>query len=283
MVKSADPRDTSNKAAAGETSLRFPLNEDLPMTTRLKFTTYSRFDPSLIPMEIVSTLITLPIPLSIPDNTNIKQGNLDIGALGMLGNDELAGLKRSYDMWDSSIISEGIEFGHSVMKQSMEGMDKAFQVSGLKGLALAPIIGDANRERAQLFAGIVQNPHTNLIFEGVSLKSYNLVWRLSPRSQAESDQLQQIVDTIKMRIHPEEAFGGYALDYPDLVTVEFTGPAEKYLPKIHKSMVSNFMVSQGSGNGLNFYKSGAPIEYELTLSLTELSIITRETLREDGR
>jgi hypothetical protein len=119
-------------------------------------------------------------------------------------------------------------------------------------------------------------------FEGVNLKSYTLVWRLSPRSQQESDQLKAIIDLIKMRTHPAEVLEGFALDYPDLIFVTFTGAAAEYLPIMHKAMVTNFQVNYGNGSGLSLFKSGAPTDIEIALTIQEINIITRTTLENDA-
>ena len=57
----------------------------------------------------------------------------------------------------------------------------------------------------QSFAGVIKNPHTTIVFNGVNLRAINLEWRMSARTQQETDIIKSIQDTIKLRAHPEEA------------------------------------------------------------------------------
>ena len=97
-----------------------------------------------------------------------------------------------------------------------------------------------------------------------------------------SSKTGEIIDTIKERIHPEEAVEGYALEYPDLVYVDFEGEAKEYLPKFYRSFISEVTVNNSSGEGMSFYKSGAPVTVELGIRFNETNIITRNVLR-DGQ
>lgn len=278
MVISTNPNVTRGSSAGTESVLRFPLTEDLSIGTRLRFCSYNRFTPGEEPIENQTALISLPLPMSIADSSNIKTTMTDLGpVIGMM---DPSLLNKMYN-GPIEVFKDALEIGTSLTTDALKNMEQTFKVSGLKALALAPFLSDSQKSTLGVFAGVVSNPHTNLIFEGVNLKSHSFTWRLSPRSLQESNALKQIVDELKMRSHPEEAFGGFALDYPDLVYVSFTGPTANYLPKIHKAMITGVQVNTGSGNGLAFYSSGAPTEHEINISMTEINIITRKTLRED--
>lgn len=275
-----DPNATRNRAANTEKSLSYPIGEDLPMTTRMKFVTYHRFDPAVTGQEITSTLITLPLPMNIADRSGIKTSSQD---LWTIGNVDLSHLTKGIDMASWDTLKNAWETGTSLATDSLKRMDDHFKTSALKALALSPVLGDDTRRSLSGLAGVVQNPHTNLVFEGVQLRRHSFTWRMSARSQQESDRIKEISDLIKQRSHPAEAFRGFALDYPDLVYVEFTGDAGKYLPKIRKSMIDEVDIkTTGSGGGISMYKSGAPVEVELTVSMQEINIVTRDQLEADG-
>jgi len=279
MATSSDPNVTSGKANSAETSLSFPLNEKLEHSTRLRFVKYSRTAPNANGSEDTTAMLTLPLPISIPDSYSIRTtGTFDQGVYAML---DLANLEKAKDV--ATAAAEAISAGTALVTDNLKMMEESFKANALKALALSPLmIADDVKTNLQIAAGVVTNPHTTLVFDGVNLKQYSLTWRMSPRSLQESEALNRIINTMKMCSHPEEAFGGYALDYPDLVYVEFSGTSAQYLPKFHKSMVNNVMINYGGGNGMTFYKSGAPVEVEITLSLMEVRIITRKVLREDG-
>lgn len=279
MTTSNDPNKTSGRVNGSIKSLSFPLNETLSTACRLQFVSYSRDEPSSSPSENATALISLPIPFSIPDNSNFAIPSFDLGKLGAVDSRplvEAAGI--------GSFFTETLNTGKEIVMRDIENFATANKTSALRALAISPLadtvsLGNGNAVRH--FAGIVENPHTTIMFEGVNLKSFTLTWRLSPRSQEESEILRDIIETIKLRAHPEEIFHRVALDYPDLVYVNFTGSPAKFLPVFHRSIITNIMVNPTTGNGASFYRNGAPTEIEMTISFQEVRIVTRNLLRED--
>lgn len=279
MATSTNPNATRGRASGITDSLAFPLGESLPAGTRLKFQTYSRFNPADSARQITTTIISLPLPTSIPDSSEIQTGGYDLGRLGAM---DLNALNQAIDLRSTEPLERAWEAGKSLAVDSIRRMEDSFKVSALKGLALNPFISDEKRAPFGLLGGVIQNPHTNLTFQGINLKRHSWSWRFSPRSQQESDALQNIINTIKLRIHPEESFARFALDYPDTVEVEWVGPPKNYLPVINKAMVTNFEVSGGTGDQIPMYKSGAPIVLDFRISIQEINIITRNKLREQN-
>jgi len=276
MTTSTNPNATSGRLNNSQEVLTFPLNEDLPRYTRLRFIKYSRFSPNVDPTETTTAIINLPLPISFSDTTSMRMSSIDLGSFGAV---DLSKLNQSLSGIDS--MSAAVELGQSVISDQIKKVEENFKISTLRGLALMPIMSDDKRRLFQLGVGVVNNPHATMIFEGVNLKGYNLTWRLSPRSHSEAEALQNIINTLKMRSSPEETFEGFALDYPDLCYVEWAGDVANYFPKMHKAFVNEVMVNVGAGNGIAFYKSGAPTEQEISIRLTEVRLVTRNVLRED--
>lgn len=279
MTTSNDPNKTSGRVQNAVISLSYPLNEVVSTSVRLRFVKYTRDEPSHGATLDTTAIITLPMPFSIPDNSSFAIPSLD---LGRWGNINTGGLNNTSGAWNT--ITEAVDQGVGALTKEIQGMRTANKTSGLRALALSPMAGkiptiDANGVRH--FAGITENPHTTIAFEGVNLKSFTFSWRLSPRSNEEAEVVRRIVERIKIQTHPEEALRGIALDYPDLVYVDFTGTPQDYLPKFHRSIVTNIMFNPSTGTGPTFYKSGAPTESELTVSFQEVRIVTRNLLRED--
>jgi hypothetical protein len=266
-VSSTNPNDTSGRASGSYTTLTYPLSESLEKGTILRFIQYERAIPSSNAENKITSIINLPVPMNIPDNTAINIKDFSGAA-----------------MWANA--AEAVKFlgGDNVVdkvKQQFEGFDAkklpkdAARIAALSGLAL----NDDRANIASIVGGVIRNPHTTMYFDGMVVKAYNLSWRLSARSKAESDAINNIINTVKMRISPEEAYSGIGLDYPDLVFVEFKGDIKNYLPKYQKSFVTNFTVAVEGGGGLVFYKGGAPVDVEIQMSFQELNIQTRNILR----
>lgn len=261
---SNDPNVTSGRGNRTVSNLTFPANELLSKRTVLRFEEYNRNTPSSGVSSTTTAIINLPLPMQIPDIMSMKAETYDL--------DFTENMATLYDAASGSSLSDLAE----KFKGSFNGSTNK---NIARAIALAPIVvNDDRRKQAGIVGGVVKNPHTTAFFDGVNLRSYMLNWRFSPRSQQESDTLRSIIDTIRERIHPEETLGGYALDYPDLVYVDFEGESKEYLPKFYRSFISEVSVNSSVGEGMAFYKSGAPIYIELGLRLNETNIITRNVL-----
>lgn len=275
---SSDPNQTSGRANKATPSYSYPLNESLANMTRLRFVEYNRFTPSDPGQEQTTALVTLPLPITIPENYSLKTNNtVDLGIYGNINQKNFNSIR---DIWNKGINAEDItKVGSSMTTDMLKSRrfpgDKL--VAGIAALGRDTGIGQA----AETFVGITQNPHTTIMFDGVNLRGINLEWRMSPRSQEESTALKNIFDTVKMRAHPAEIGQGYALNYPDLVYVEFDGPVAEYLPKFQKAFINNINVTPDApGGSLSLFKSGAPVTYSFQLSMMELSILTRNSIAE---
>ena len=272
---SVDPNQTSGKENNPISSISYPVSENLPMQTRLRFVEYNRFTPSDPGQDETTSIVSLPLPITVPDNYGILTNgtNLDI-----YGNINQKMYNNAVDIINNGINAESItKLGNSINAESLQSKrfpgDKL--VAGIAALGNNSSIGQA----AQALTGIIQNPHATVMFNGVALRNINLEWRVSPRSQADSDALHNVFNTIKLRAHPEEIGDGYALNYPDLVYVEFTGKASKYLPKFQKAFINNINITPDAPAGsMSLFKSGAPVIYTMQLSMTEISILTRNIL-----
>lgn len=275
-----DPNQSSGRASTAISNFTFPLDETPTMKTRMTFMRYSRLTPASEMTLQPSAIITLPLPLSIPDNLSLKIGQDDLGAYGNL---DIGKLRQAHSQYGvAGMANEALNQGVSVFRDAVnqyagnDGFMKA-----IHDLAVAPGIADSRSDLtrfAQRTVGVVVNPHTNSFFEGVNLRSYQLSWRLAPKSAAEAQAIHNIKTLIKARALPTMSINKYALDYPDLVDVEFVGDSSKYLNKYYRSFINDFTASPGNGNGLSFFEDGSPTEIELTLRLTELNIITRESI-----
>jgi hypothetical protein len=279
MALNENPNNTSGKESKSAVSLTFPLNESLSSSTRLRFVKYDRFNPWDTTAETHQATITLPLPTTVPENYSLNIGTTDLGMFGNINN------KNSDRL--GSLASETSGIGKQIKALTDAGIAGATEIVKSKNFSIAAAIkgigtisGADTTDAVQAFTGIVQNPHTTVMFNGVGLRTINLEWRFSPRSAEESQALREIYNTIKMRSHPEELSAGLALNYPDLVYIEFAGKAAPWLPKFQKAFISNFNITPDSSGGMALFNSGAPAIYNMQLSAIELSVLTRTTLNE---
>lgn len=267
-----DPNKTSGRAMKSPDNLKFPLTENPAYTCKLRFVKYDRLVSMLTGVETNTAVITLPMPMGTPDTSSIKTGSTyDMGSFGNLKPEQLQKLL-------DGNFADAVSVGVTELTDKIQLGFSSIKENAVKGLALAPGISDNIRTKAEIMGGVITNPHTTLLFEGVNLKSFHLEWRLSPRTPEEARAIDAICKRIKYAAHPDEMLNGYALNYPDLCYVEFTGDAAKFLPKYQRAFISNLVVTPDAPAGAAFFKDGAPISTTIQISFTELNIVTRQVL-----
>lgn len=289
-IKSDNPENTSGKLNKPVKSLTYPLNETLSATTRLRFVEYSRFNPSNDVSERTTAVITLPLPVTVPENYSIATQQADLGIYGNISKDSMEVAKEYLSQGLSKIgdqaATEFTDATRAAIQGEMEGLgvvaaainSNRFKL-GRSLLGLGAWLASRDVQQAVTAnLGVIRNPHTALMFEGVGLRQINLEWRFSPRSEDESRTLRQIQNTIKSKMHPAELLHGFALDYPDLVYIEFNGKPSEYLPKFEKALITNFNMTPDSSGGMALYKSGAPVSYNMQLTAVEISVLTRDII-----
>lgn len=246
----------------------FPANEP-KLYTRITFHKYIRPNPRSNAKIETHGYIRLPLPVELTDNYNTKvNGNVDLDLTASLLGGNLSG--------------KGFVDGLIESRRGARGIMQVLSETGLSIAALLPTSADTNFGRlAQAELGVVRNPHTTAIFEGVNLRQHSLSFRISPQNQKEADQIRNIIEQIKKRMHPNLNPSGFALEYPDIVSVSFEGIDRKMAPMIRRSFITAFTPNY-AGQGFVAFYNGAdraqPVDIILSMQLQELEIVTKEVI-----
>lgn len=259
-----------------------------PNYCQLQFAQYSRQNPSSLTTENRTGTVNLPMPENLVENYGIKYTGSD---LGLFGGD----LSKTYEKIQAE-ISNAWEKGRSIVNdirntngdagagsQVLNEIKNAFgSLSShdlwAKAIAFTPrTLWDTQIGRAiAANVGVIPNPHLTAIFEGMTLRPFTFNWRFSPRSQAESTTLNNIINFLRVRALPSYTAktDKYALDYPDEVYITY--PTTTFLETPKKSVITNIAVDRSGGGQMAFYQGGAPVFITMSLSLMEVEIRTRE-------
>lgn len=242
--------------------LAFPLQEP-QYYTRIALRKYER-TPGTQPTVTLSSSIRLPLPLGLHDSFNMDVSSPAFELLGNNPTDVLTAGKSQLEAFETEAKA-----GSMSISRIGEIVTQA--------TALAPGASDTLIGRfAQSATGQVRNPHLTTIFEGVRPKTYQFVWKMSPKSADEARALNRIVEHIKTYMHPKIIAGGFALEYPYLATVEFVNLPSVLMPNVNDSFITRLDVN-GAGTGTPaFYKDGQPISVEIGLAFQEINIQTRD-------
>ena len=178
-IISDNPQQTSGRAKLGQKTLSYPVSEVLSSSTRLRFVEYNRFSPSDTNSENTTAIINLPMPTIVPENYSFDIGTHQLGNYGNINNsnwDKIQQIDKNTDWANADSI---LKFGQAAATESIKS--RQFNVmSALGGIGAAFGSSDLSTT-IQSFTGVIKNPHTTIVFNGVNLRAINLEWRMSAK------------------------------------------------------------------------------------------------------
>ena len=128
--------------------------------------------------------------------------------------------------------------------------------------------------------GKAKNPMEEQVFEGVSFRDHSFDYEFYPKSKDEAVMVEDICWTFKTAMLPD-TYGAAESDgaaesyfnYPNIFDITYEGLInehfEDYLPCVLTSVSVN--------NSTKMFADGYPVSTELSLSFTEIKLLTQET------
>lgn len=261
--------------------IKYDVRDEQPRySTKITEYKYSRQAPGSRTQRNVIGIYNLPLPAAIPeDHYSAVTSDFNLGEIGSAIDtmrEGFAGRSLGEQLATAgagSIVGAGIASAVATAMGRRGGVtDAVDRVSGLTVAAAAalPYVG--------AYGGVTRNPHTALLFQGMQLRTFTLDFRISPRDQGKSRELDALIKRMKISMHPSynSTFNLFALDYPSLFKVEFVSLPHEGYPKIDFSFVTDINVST-SQQGNVMYRDGYPAFVNLRIQLKEIDMKTRES------
>ena len=144
---------------------------------------------------------------------------------------------------------------------------KKFVVSYFAGQAVgANLVGRSN--------GMVINPNLELLFNGPNLRTFSFNFRLTPRSQIESEEIRRIIRAFKRNMAVSRSSSNLFLLSPRIFELKYIykgGGDHPYLNKFKPCALSNFQVNYTpDGSYATFDSTGSLTAYDLTMTFSEV-------------
>jgi hypothetical protein len=132
-------------------------------------------------------------------------------------------------------------------------------------------------------AGVSINPYTSVRFKGMPLRRHNFRWKLSPESKENTDEIENIIKAISLRMHPQstQPFGiewEVVLRYPELINFRIIGAENPdHIVPTAPCVIDSFNVDRTGGDYPSFFKgTGTPVVYGIHMSVIEILPLIRE-------
>lgn len=259
--------------------LRFPLNfkPDLQDTIKFSMVKYRPRkletvgnslnpiqDRSKIEKKDIIGIVSLPIPAGISDTKGVDWSSSTLDPFRSIGVDIA-----------TTGITQGIGAG---VKQLGNAAAAVSENSGDAGTALANYFVEQATGAGNLLSrtqGVVINPNMELLFSGPQLRQFGFTFKLSARSEEESQSILNIIRFFKQGMSPRRTKSQLFLKAPHTFQIEYLhrGKPHRYLNKMKECALQSFNVEYTPEGQYATFTSGAMVSYQITLQFTELEPI----------
>jgi hypothetical protein len=131
-------------------------------------------------------------------------------------------------------------------------------------------------------AGYVFNPQKQVLFQGIEFRHFSMSFTFTPYSQAEAEQIRQIIEKFRMYAAPKKNTSvgkGMFWVPPAIFQIDFrmNGTHNKHLPKLQNCVINSIDVNYAP-NGWTTHTDGAPVQTTLTLEFQEIALVGRDEI-----
>ena len=217
----------------------------------------------------ISTAIALYMPQQITTGYQAKYSEDTIGIVA-----ETVG---------GAVLSamSGGGFG-GVAKTAFAGIEEGFKQFLQKGAEMAAPGAEA---MMAIHQGKVITPKLELMFKGVGRRSFSYEFNFIPKSEKEAIEVEKIVLEFKLQMSADFAGGGVQgqrrMTIPSTFDIEYMykGQGNSHLHKISTCVLEKMDVTYG-GDKFVAYAGGRPQSTKISLSFSEMEIITKKRVKE---
>lgn len=231
--------------------------------------------------------IILPIPSNIQDGNSVKYGDSSLdgvtaavagGAIGIMaaGGDVVVNPAEAVEKIKREVKNSADSLGGM-------GGDLAKLITQNMAAQAASLVGLSNVTGAQLLAretGGILNPNQELLFSGVTLRSFRFSFKMNPRNEDEAREIKSIIRVFKSNMAAKTTEGGVFLSTPNVFDLTYMSGDQPH-PFLHvfKTCALTDMSVNYTGDGLYATYGGkekTPISMVMDLTFKELEAIYDE-------
>ena len=233
-------------------------------------------------------VILLPMPSNIQDSNSVSYGDDSLdditakiaSASGTLMNTEYKGDVSQF------IVDTGTNAltGLKGVFADQPGLKKVI-LDGLAAQAAGVFGGNVTLN--QILArsgGQILNPNMELLFNGVTLRTFRFSFKMTPRDSKESEQVRLIIRSLKKNMSAKPDSGTF-LKSPNVFDLVYRqGPGDhKFLHKFKPAALTDMSVNYTGENVYATYHDGTPISMVMDLTFKELVPIYEDDYGQSGK
>lgn len=225
-----------------------------------------------------SGAVTLYLPQAITIQDGVQYDTLNLGVIGAVGLDAVQNGNGLMTAAMASLEDAGRSATDLLTNRSGLGSTMA----GLAAVRLAQIGGEKTRGVVGEAFGIATNPNTRALFKSVNLREFSFTFKMIASSEAEANDIEQIIKTFRTELYPETIKQGnvpLGYFYPNKFKIQMSYKGNKvgtsFLPSNLKAV--NVVYNPSS---MGWHATGKPSEVDLTLSFGEPRTLDAQDIRD---
>ena len=230
--------------------------------------------------------IILPIPEGISDTKNADWQDGGMGPIrALLG----ATVNSTLDGSENRSLASSLKSGSSeILSQfnSLAGSDRAqiqnLVTGGTAGLIANALTGGGLESAITRSTGLAVNKNQQLLFNGITQRSFDFSWDIVPRSRKEAQQVKVIIRLLKQSMSPQrdgyQTLKGLFLKSPDVFQLTYMKGKEQhpFLNAFKPTALTGMSVNYTGSGTYATYHDGNPVHLKLSLSFSELTAVYRD-------
>jgi hypothetical protein len=131
--------------------------------------------------------------------------------------------------------------------------------------------------------GYAFNPQSQVLFQGIHFRTFEMSFTFSPKSAREAQQVQKIIKLFRSYAAPTIVTGAAGFFYtpPGIFNLSFRkdGAINPNINKITDCVLENVTVNYAP-NGWSSYKDGQPVQTTMDLSFKETVLVDRVKIQQ---
>jgi hypothetical protein len=264
----SEARNTRNNFSR---SLKYPLNlgedhQDVIKFNMVKFRPRPLTGtgaPSARAAQTIIGTVVLPIPAGISDTNLVNWGSDELEPQ----NEAIANLVGDTIARGGQGFADAASGTVDAMSENSSGVGELF-----KGKFTEAITGVNALSRNR---GAIANSNMELLFQGTSLRPFSFVFKLSARSERESQAIRTIIRFFKQGMSPIRTQSELFLKSPHTFQMQYLhrGNQHNYLNKFKECALQSISVDYTPEGNYATFTSGAMVSYQISLQFQELEPI----------
>lgn len=221
--------------------------------------------------------ILLPMPSNIQDGNSVKYADDSLNGLTAQAVEGVTTLMQAD-------VTKPTTFGPGLKSLMQLGLDTEIQKALARSLAAQAVnVFGGNVTPDQILArqrGEIFNPNMELLFNGVTLRTFKFSFKMTPRNKNESDQVKLILRSLKQNMSPRSGSGdkGYFLKTPNIFELKYRKGNEDhpFLHRFKQCALTDIAVNYTGENIYATYGDATPVSMIMDLTFRELEPIYYE-------